>query len=145
VPRVRQIPFAPERFNIRSLGQDVTSNGRGDANAEGGDGVQRQPPYHPTVAVSLGTPESELQALMETRPGDEPDASIAERQALRTLFADAVDTLPERERYVIEALFWERLSLRDLALRMSLSKTQLSRIRDTALERLRGALGNLEP
>lgn len=53
---------------------------------------------------------------------------------------DAVESLPRRQREVIEALFWERLTERPLARRMGLSRNTVKTHKRRAIATLRRAL-----
>lgn len=55
----------------------------------------------------------------------------------RELMAVAVDMLPEQERDVINALFFERASFRTVATRMNCSTTKIIDLRNQALVTLR--------
>lgn len=92
------------------------------------------------VAAATLDPPTPFAALQSCGPFVDPELSALERIAQNESMADAIDTLDDRSRYVIEALFWRRVTLRDLALDMSLSKTHVARIRDLALVTLGGAL-----
>lgn len=50
--------------------------------------------------------------------------------------AELVDALPEREREVINALYWERLSAHEVARRMGISDDTVARLAATARARL---------
>lgn len=54
------------------------------------------------------------------------------------------DALPEREREVINGMYWEGLSLREVAERMGIHHHSVERYRDKALERLRKYYDGLE-
>lgn len=60
------------------------------------------------------------------------------------LLAEIVDVLPERGREVMNALYWECVSLGVVARRLGLSKRQVGRIRDRALRRLRSGIEDME-
>lgn len=79
---------------------------------------------------------------MEAAPGDDPVESWDEKQERLEPLRDALEggILTAREVWVIEALFWRRLGLRSVAAELSLSKTQVARIRDAALDQLRSKL-----
>lgn len=59
---------------------------------------------------------------------------------VQELIAVAVDSLPERERFVFERHEYERLSYNEIAGLMSLSKTQVQNIHRAACARLASAL-----
>lgn len=59
-------------------------------------------------------PESPLQALMETAPGDEPVVSRQEMRQFKELLADAIESLPEVEREAWELYYIGGLSLKQI-------------------------------
>lgn len=108
MPRVRVLPYRPEKFETASVHRRAV------------------------------TP---LQALMEAAPFEEPGESVMERWGYLDVVNEAMEeALDEREFWVIQALFWRRLTLRQLGRELSLSKTQVARIRDQAIEKLAVAL-----
>lgn len=50
------------------------------------------------------------------------------------------ELLDERERFILDALLFEKLSLREVGRRLSLSKTQVARTRDNALSKMRAEI-----
>lgn len=58
----------------------------------------------------------------------------------RELIATAIDGLPEEEREIINALFFERVSYRVAAQRMNCSTTKIIDLRDQALKSLKGLI-----
>lgn len=87
-------------------------------------------------------PETALQALLETAPGEEPETSIEELIPIREAVAAAIERLPPRLRFVIEAIHMERLSYQQLANRMGISKTHAFRLTKDAEECLRQMLNS---
>lgn len=87
-------------------------------------------------------PETPIEALLETTPGETPETSTQEIAELREAIIDAIDDLPPRLRFVIDALNSERLSLQQLARRMNISKTHAHRLREQAYEMMREALAH---
>ena len=87
-------------------------------------------------------PADEYEALMSAPFGVEPEISVQEAHELRELLADAIDTLPPGERWLFEALFIARLSLRFCARVLDIPKTTLARRRDALLAYLRADLEN---
>lgn len=85
-------------------------------------------------------PETMLQALMETAPGEDPEESKEDVADLLDAVAMAVDSLPEQQRFIIEAIHYERLSFADLAKRLGLGKTQAWRLTQEAQEALKVAM-----
>ena len=84
--------------------------------------------------------ETALEALISCAPFEDPQTSQQERLPLREVLADAIDALPPRERFVFESRITERVSLRELARSLSISKSQVHRIKDNAIALLREAL-----
>lgn len=82
-------------------------------------------------------PETLVQAIMESSPIDPIETSIEETQVLREVVADAIDKLDERLRYILDSVNSERVSMRKLAKRMSLSKSQVHRLNNQAQEQVR--------
>lgn len=58
----------------------------------------------------------------------------------KELIATAIDGLPEDEREIINALFFERVSYRTLAQRLNCSTTKVIDVRDQALKSLRALI-----
>jgi predicted DNA-binding protein YlxM (UPF0122 family) len=85
-------------------------------------------------------PENPIQALMEADFGHEPEESSEELEPLREIVADAVDLLPEEDRWVIDAVYSEQLSLQQIADQLGVSKTHVFRIRNRALKALKAML-----
>lgn len=77
---------------------------------------------------------------MECGPHEDPDASCEELLPLRDVIQDAIDGLPPRERWVFDGYVVRRMSLRQLARELGLSKTYIADLRDRAYALLREAL-----
>ena len=95
-------------------------------------------PSDPAALPERGVnrPETDIESLMQAAPGEAEAASVESRLELQELMADAIDALSERDRWIIEALFWRRLTLRQLGAELAISKTQVARLRDEALQKL---------
>jgi len=63
----------------------------------------------------------------------------------KELIATAIDGLPEDEREIINALFFERVSYRMLAQRLNCSTTKVIDLRDQALKSLRALIESSNP
>lgn len=110
-------------------------------------GKTRTQTFDPHVMGSVLTdqaiPETPMQALMEADFGSEPEESWEEKQDRFESLRDAIDTvLDERERWVIEAMFWRRMGLKLIGRELNYTQTHIARIRDSALKKLREALGD---
>lgn len=149
MPRVQFIPFYNGAFfdavdGIVRKGQPLpTRTARGMKDGVGG-AEHLGHKYVRSGAFVCGAdpaPTDPFDALMRCAPGEEPRESSAERIDADTAIADGVEALDERERYVIDSLYWRQTTLRELARELSLSKTHVARIRDAALAKLRVELG----
>jgi len=90
--------------------------------------------------LSLRRPQSEMQALMETVPGEEPIASSDEMLALREAVASAVQSLPAKYRNAILLTTYQGLSLKEAGEAMGFSDVHVMRIRNMAYDKLRDTL-----
>lgn len=90
--------------------------------------------------LSLRRPESEMQALMECVPGEDPEPSTDEMLLLREAVASAVASLPAKYRKAILLTTYQGLSLKDAGEEMGFSDVHVMRIRNTAYDKLRDTL-----
>lgn len=67
-----------------------------------------------------------------------PPAQYKQEHPLREVFAECVDNLPEEDRLIIEAIYWEGITLAEAAQRLGLGAKQ------SAHYRLNRALGLLK-
>lgn len=96
-----------------------------------------------SVLPDRNIPETAMQALMEADFGCEPEESWEEKQVRFDPLREAIETvLDDRERWVIEAMFWRRMGLKLIARELNYTHTHISRIRDTAIRKLRDHLGD---
>lgn len=145
MPRVKFYPYPPSRFEARTDRHDVQVGHQGaapDGDCEGHNSGGFANKQRPPVAGADPIPHNEYQAAMEALPHEEPVLSTEERLPLREALEEGLAELNERERYVIERLYHEQLSLRDAGAHLSLSKTQVARVRDQALEKLKNKMTN---
>jgi RNA polymerase sigma-B factor len=82
-------------------------------------------------------PSTPMEALMNAAPFMDPEESSQELQPFREAVADCLDLLEEHDRYVIDALNSERVTLQVLGDRLGVSRMHASRLRDSAMGRLR--------
>lgn len=87
--------------------------------------------------VSQRRPETALEALMSAAPYEEPTESIEEVQPFREAVAECMEQLNEEDRYIIDAINSERVTLDVLGKRLGVSRMHASRLRDAAFGRLR--------
>lgn len=85
-------------------------------------------------------PENDYQALMETRPFEEPKESNDDLLYLRDVVAEYVDQLDERELWIVNAFISERKSLQAIADELGFSKTHVWRLRNEAFDKLKHAM-----
>lgn len=87
--------------------------------------------------VSQRRPTTALEALMSAAPYEEPTQSIEEVQPFREAVADCMEQLNEEDRYIIDAINSERVTLDVLGKRLGVSRMHASRLRDAAFGRLK--------
>jgi len=66
----------------------------------------------------------------------------AERNEFRTLLANAVDKLPEREHKVIALYYLEELTMKEIGEILGVTESRVSQLRTQAISRLRSTLSN---
>lgn len=86
------------------------------------------------------TPETPLQALMETAPNDTPIESLQEMQQLRDAVSTAWDDLCEQDRDLLNAYEVERLSYTDIGYRFGFSQSTAHRLVRKARNNLKSTL-----
>jgi RNA polymerase sigma factor for flagellar operon FliA len=72
-------------------------------------------------------------------PGEGPESRLA-RSELRTVLAEALEALPERERYVLALYYEEELTMAEIGAVIGVSESRVSQLRSLALSRLRSSL-----
>lgn len=89
-------------------------------------------------------PETVIEAMVTASPFEHVEESteeLAERlEPLRRALDPDGGILDDRERWVIESIFFRRISFRDLAKEIPWSTTHLHRVKDSALRKLRDHL-----
>lgn len=103
------------------------------------------PSYAEVKNIATGVVASYFLSLKN--PSSEPPVQNAEaplrtllRQEQRKGIRDALKTLPEKNRKVLEAYYFEDLSLEEIGKRLGLSKSWVSRMHAKGLEMLRPAV-----
>jgi len=91
--------------------------------------------------VSLDTENEAGLALVDFLPSDWlGPAELAERHVVAQQVAGAVERLPQKEKEVLEGLFWENCSIADLADRINVSTGHVYRLQKQGVRRIRGML-----
>lgn len=67
-----------------------------------------------------------------------------EKAETREVLAQAIDSLPEKERLVMSLYYYEGLTLREISIVMNLSEARISQLHTKGIFRLRGALADLK-
>jgi DNA-directed RNA polymerase specialized sigma subunit len=87
--------------------------------------------------IGAGRPLTPMEALMAAAPYDEPEESLEELQPFREAVAECMEQLSEQDRYIIDAINSERVTLQVLGDRLGISRMHASRLRDAAFRQLR--------
>lgn len=85
-------------------------------------------------------PESIFQALMETPPCLEPEEHSEEIDFVREAIIDAIDSLSDQDKFIVEAVNYERLTYCELGERMGISNAHAWRLKQAAFSRLESKL-----
>ena len=80
--------------------------------------------------------DSEMEALMGTLPFTDPEPTTTAVQLLREALVDCLEEMEPQDRFVLEALWFEQITVRALAERMGLHKSRTHRIAQRAVLRL---------
>jgi DNA-directed RNA polymerase specialized sigma subunit len=85
-------------------------------------------------------PDNEIQALLESAPGQTIEVSNEEIQALRNVVVYCIDILSEQDRFIVEAINYEQLTYDQLGRRMGISNVHAWRLKQTAYKNLMNLL-----
>ena len=91
-------------------------------------------------AETRSAPDTLFQALQQAAPHGEPRISKQERADLQEVVLDALETLEPWEHWLLNALLFERMSLRQVEYVLGIPKTTVARKRDRILEKLKHEL-----
>jgi RNA polymerase sigma factor for flagellar operon FliA len=86
----------------------------------------------------------EVLALVPAGPEDDPFLQCQSSE-LRSLLADAIADLPERERLVLTLYYYEELTMREVGVTLGVVESRVSQLHSSAMARLRAALGAPRP
>ena len=94
-------------------------------------------PYHEITIRGPRRPETPLEALMQAAPGEDIRESVEELQPFREAVAQCIDKLDAQDRFIIDAVNTEMVSLEELGKRLGVTKTHAWRLRNSAMYNLR--------
>jgi DNA-directed RNA polymerase specialized sigma24 family protein len=89
-------------------------------------------------------PSSDLEGLMASHPFTEADGTSVALQVLREAIAECIEQLSDEDQFVIEAIWFERVTVRALADRLGLHKSRTHRMCQRAVIRL-GDIASTHP
>ncbi|MCU1312535.1 MAG: FliA/WhiG family polymerase sigma factor [Acidobacteriaceae bacterium] len=82
----------------------------------------------------------EALALLPAGPEDDPFLRCQSNE-MRSLLADAIEELPERERLVLTLYYYEELTMKEVGATLGVVESRVSQLHSSAMARLRVALG----
>lgn len=85
-------------------------------------------------------PETPLEALMMAGANEPIAESVVELQPLREAIAECIEKLSDEDRFIVDAVNSEMVSLQELGDRLGVSKPHAWRLRNAAYERLQSLL-----
>jgi DNA-directed RNA polymerase specialized sigma subunit len=94
-------------------------------------------PYYEANLRGNRRPETPIEALMMAASGENIVESVVELQPLREAIAECIEQLGDQDRFIIDAINSEMISLEELGGRLGVSKPHAWRLRNAAYERLR--------
>ena len=89
------------------------------------------------VHTRKGIPLTPIEALQQAAPHQEPVDSYLDILPKIDRVADALERLPGRERWIVEAIIWRGMSMSQVAAELSISKTWVHVLYHQALDMLR--------
>jgi len=105
-----------------------------------GDRRRAQASNEPTLPRIINDP-AEVEAAM-ARPGEDLDVSeLLAQQEMVDELRTSLDTLPEREKYVLLRHFFDDVPMRVIGAELGVTESRISQIVSAAVERLRGSFG----
>jgi len=90
--------------------------------------------------ISQNQPDTIIQAVQESAPHIEPPTSAEEKSVLHEILMDSIDALGDIEIWILNALVYEKMSLREVEYVLGIPKTTVARKRDKIFSKLREAL-----
>lgn len=90
-------------------------------------------------------PETELEAVMQAAPHEEPAMSSERLQPLLDVVRDVMEeVLNEREYWILSAYFWRGMSYDKIAVELNMSKTHCHRLGHQGMEKMRNRMVDME-
>lgn len=93
-----------------------------------------------TLLLPSSKPDSEMQAIMESAPGQTIETSSDEIESLRNLVVYCIDMLSEQDRFIIEAINYEQITYDKLGKRLGCSNVHAWRLKQDAYKNLMSLL-----
>lgn len=87
--------------------------------------------------VPSGIPENPFQALMETAPGGNVPLSYEEIIDFKEAIIDCIDMLSDQDKFIIDAVTYERITFAELGNRLGVSSVHAWRLHNGALKNLK--------
>ncbi|MCI8379486.1 MAG: FliA/WhiG family RNA polymerase sigma factor [Lachnospiraceae bacterium] len=85
---------------------------------------------------------SEVRAELGNTPRFEQPEMIVERQELKKILAEAIDSLTEKEQRVIAFYYFEELTLKEISKILEVSESRVSQLHTKALRKMRDRMGD---
>jgi RNA polymerase sigma factor for flagellar operon FliA len=116
---------------------DSLCEGEGEAQAQGAAGIAERARAIDDVLAKISAAYV-LAAVgqAEDQPSDTPESAL-EREQQRSVVKQSLDVLPERERSLVEAVYFGGATIEEAGAQLGLSKSWASRMHGKALERLK--------
>ncbi|MCU0307044.1 MAG: FliA/WhiG family RNA polymerase sigma factor [Thermoleophilia bacterium] len=84
-----------------------------------------------------------IDVIADERPSD--PAELQEHAAVREVLAEAIATLPERERIVVSLYYYDGLTLREVGEVLGVTESRVSQLHTKAVLRMKGRLDSIGP
>ena len=85
---------------------------------------------------------SEARVEMTTSSRFDQPEKVVEREELKTLLAESLESLTENEKKVILFYYYEELTLKEISKILEVSESRISQLHTKALQKMRNKLGN---
>lgn len=78
-------------------------------------------------------------SVLENPDAEDPEKHLDEME-IKTILAEAIDKLPEKEKWVVSMVYFEELTLTEISKVLNLTTSRISQLHSKALSRLKNAL-----